>query len=73
MQIAGSLDQCCGVVVNSAYYGASTNPLPPPSVPGETDAERMDTAVRVPKAAYLKEKALSKRVRTRKRAEKKPA
>ena len=36
-------------------------PLPPPPVPGNTEAERMDTAVRkmfsVSKEAYLKEEA----------------
>lgn len=46
-------------------------PLPPPSVPGDTEAERMDNAVRklftVSKGAYLKEEARLKRVRTRKR------
>lgn len=49
-------------------------PLPPPNVPGETDAERMKNAVRimfsVPKDAYLKEEARLKRVRSRKRAKK---
>jgi hypothetical protein len=49
-------------------------PLPPPNVPGETDAERMDNAVRklfsVPKAAYLKEEARLKRTRDRKRTRK---
>ena len=52
------------------------NPLPPPNVPGETDAERMENAVRkrfsVSKDAYLKEGARLKRARDRKRA-KKPA
>ena len=46
-------------------------PLPPPAVPGETDAERMDNAVRklftVSKDAYLKEEARLKRARGRKR------
>jgi hypothetical protein len=50
---------------------------PAPSVPGETEAERMKNAVRimfsVPKDAYLKEEARLKRVRGRKRATKKPA
>lgn len=52
------------------------NPLPPPDVPGETDVERMDNAVRklfsVWKDAYLKEEARLKRARDRKRA-KEPA
>jgi hypothetical protein len=46
-------------------------PQPPPNVPGETDAERMDNAVRklfsVSKGAYLKEEARLKRTRDRKR------
>ena len=50
---------------------------PPPSVPGNTEAERMDNAVRmmfsVPKDAYLKQEARLKRARARKRATKKPA
>lgn len=53
------------------------NPLPPPNVPGTTDAERMDNAVRrlfaVPKGAYLKEEARLKQARTTKRADKKSA
>jgi hypothetical protein len=52
-------------------------PLPPPNVPGETDAERMDNAVRklfsVSKGDYLKEEARLKRARNRKRARKTPA
>ncbi|MGO9093588.1 MAG: hypothetical protein ACLQGV_00045 [Bryobacteraceae bacterium] len=51
-------------------------PLPPPSVPGQTDAERMDNAVRklftVSKGAYLKEEARLKRARNGKRAKKTP-
>lgn len=47
---------------------------PAPSVPGETEAERMKNAVRimfsVPKDAYLKEEARLKRARSRKRAKK---
>jgi hypothetical protein len=46
-------------------------PLPAPNVPGNTEAERMDNAVRkfltVPKEAYLKEEARLKRVRERKK------
>jgi hypothetical protein len=52
-------------------------PLPPPAVPGETDAERMDNAVRklftVSKDAYLKEEARLKRARGRKQRAKTPA
>jgi hypothetical protein len=52
-------------------------PLPPPVVPGTTEAERFDNAVRkifsVSKDAYLKEEARLKRIRDRKRAKKKPA
>jgi hypothetical protein len=51
--------------------------LPVLNVPGETEAERMDNAVRklftVSKDAYLKEEARLKRARARKRAAKKPA
>ena len=47
-------------------------PAPPPRVPGNTEAERMDNAVRklftVSKDAYLKEEARLKRARARKRA-----
>jgi hypothetical protein len=47
---------------------------PAPSVPGDTDAERMKNAVRmmfsVPKDAYLKEEARLKRARSRKRTAK---
>jgi hypothetical protein len=46
-------------------------PNPPPSVPGATDAERMDNAVRklfsVSKDAYLKEEGRLKRARERKK------
>jgi hypothetical protein len=49
-------------------------PLPNPNNPGNTDAERMDNAVRrmfsVSKDAYLKEEARLKRARGRKRAKK---
>jgi hypothetical protein len=52
-------------------------PSPPPHVPGNTEAERMDNAVRkmftVTKEDYLKEEARLQRVRNRKRAKaKKP-
>jgi hypothetical protein len=47
---------------------------PAPSVPGDTDAERMKNAVRimfsVPKDAYLKEEARLKRARSRERTKK---
>jgi len=50
-------------------------PLPPPEVPGNTEAERMDHAVRkffaVPKAAYLKEEERLKKLRERRKREKK--
>jgi len=49
-------------------------PLPPPPVPGNTDAERMDNALRmvlaVPKEAVLREEAKLKGIRERKRAAK---
>ena len=51
-------------------------PNPAPNVPGNTDAERMDNAVRkflsVPKAAYLKEEDRLRKLRERrtKRAKK---
>jgi hypothetical protein len=45
---------------------------PAPSVPGDTDAERMKNAVRmmfgVSKEAYLKKEVRLKRARSRKRA-----
>jgi hypothetical protein len=58
--------------------GSAMRPsLPPPDVPGETDAERMDNAVRrlftVSKDAYLKAETRLKRARNRKRAKKTPA
>jgi hypothetical protein len=50
-------------------------PLPPPNVPGNTDAERMSNALRavltVPKAALLKKEAQIKRANDKKRAAKK--
>jgi hypothetical protein len=46
-------------------------PQPPPAVPGDTEAERFDNAVRklfmVPKEAYLKEEARLKKLRERKK------
>jgi hypothetical protein len=52
-------------------------PLPPPTVPGNTEAERMDNAVRklftVSKADYLKEEARLKRLRERKKGTEKPS
>jgi len=51
-------------------------PLPAPPVPGITEAERMDSAVRqmftVSKEALLKEEQKEKRQREKKRAAKKP-
>jgi hypothetical protein len=53
-------------------------PAPAPNVPGDTEAERMDNAVRkflsVPKDAYLKEEERLKKLRERrKKRAKKPA
>ena len=52
-------------------------PLPAPSVPGNTEAERMDNAIRkmfsVSKEDLLKEEAKWKRARERKKRAKKPA
>jgi hypothetical protein len=49
-------------------------PLPPPEVPGDTEAERMDNAVRkmftVSKDAVLKQEAKEKRQRAKRRAKK---
>lgn len=51
-------------------------PLPSPSVPGNTDAERMSNALRmvltVSKADLLKKEARIKRANDKKRATKKP-
>jgi hypothetical protein len=51
-------------------------PLPVPNVPGNTDAERMDNALRkvltVSKADLLREEAKWKRRRTRKKRAAKP-
>lgn len=50
-------------------------PAPAPNVPGNTEAERFDNAVRkvfsVSKEAYLKEEARLKKLRARKRRAKK--
>jgi hypothetical protein len=50
-------------------------PLPPPDVPGSTDAERMDNAVRkmfsVSKEELLKREAAWKRTQARKKRAKK--
>jgi hypothetical protein len=52
-------------------------PLPTPDVPGDTEAERFDNAVRkmftVSKADVLKAEAKWKRARMRKKQPKKPA
>jgi hypothetical protein len=51
-------------------------PAPAPNIPGNTEFERFDNAVRrllsVPKAVFLKEEARLKRRREKKRAAKKP-
>jgi hypothetical protein len=56
---------------NWRYDGRGMKPLPAAPVPGNTDAERMDNAVRkflsVPKEAYLKEEERLKRARERKK------
>ncbi len=58
-----------------AYDGRSMKPLPAPSVPGNTEAERMDNAVRklftVSKEAYLKEEDRLKKRRERKKRSRK--
>jgi hypothetical protein len=50
-------------------------PLPPPHVPGDTEAARMDAAVRMlfraSKEAFIKEEAKYKRERERKKSAKK--
>jgi hypothetical protein len=55
----------------------SMKPLPAPNVSGNTDAERMDNAVRklftVSKEDYLKAEARLKRARDRKKLPKKPS
>jgi hypothetical protein len=52
-------------------------PSPAPNVPGNTEAERMDNAVRsmfsVPREAFLKEEAKLKKQREKKREKKKVA
>ncbi|HXB72951.1 MAG TPA: hypothetical protein VNY05_32240 [Candidatus Acidoferrales bacterium] len=49
-------------------------PLPPPPIPGHTEAERVDDAVRkmftVSKEAVLKEEAKSKKARAKKKTSK---
>jgi hypothetical protein len=55
-------------------YNIRMNPLPAPHVPGKTEFERFDNAVRqvlsVPKEELLKREAQEKRTRERKRARK---
>jgi hypothetical protein len=50
-------------------------PLPPPDVPGSTEAERMDAAVRMlfsaSKEAFVKQETKHKRARNRKKRAKK--
>jgi hypothetical protein len=57
-----------------SYYGAGMKPAPAPDVPGNTEAERMDNAVRklftVSKEDYLKEEARLKKNRDRKKRRK---
>jgi hypothetical protein len=59
------------------YDGFSMEPLPAPRVPGNTEAERMDNAVRkmfsVSKEDLLKEEKKWKRARERKKQAKKSA
>ena len=56
------------------YDGSSIKRLPAPEAPGNTEAERMDSAVRkflsVPKEAYLREEARLKKARERKKRRK---
>jgi len=51
-------------------------PLPPPSVPGNTEWERFDNAVGIllntPKAAFVKQEKKLRRRREKKRAAKQP-
>jgi hypothetical protein len=52
--------------------GSMRPPQPPPNVPGDTEAERMDNAVKklfsVSKDDFLKEEGRRKRARNRKRS-----
>jgi hypothetical protein len=52
-------------------------PAPPPDVPGTTEAERFDNAVRAllstPKSTYLKEEGRLKRTRERRKKSKRHA
>jgi hypothetical protein len=56
-------------------YNVRMNPLPAPKVPGKTEFERFDNAVRqvlsVPKEAVLRQEAREKQTRERKRRSKK--
>ena len=58
-------------------YENQMKPAPAPNVPGDTDAERMDNALRkiltVSKDDLLKEEAKWKRARARKKRAKKPS
>ena len=62
---------------NRRYDVSRMRPLPAPHVPGSTEAERMDNAVRkmftVSKEALLKEEAKQKRTREHGKPTKKPA
>jgi hypothetical protein len=72
MQYKGST---LAFVQKAPYHWGEMKPHPAPQVPGNTEAERMDNAVRklftVPKEDYLKEEARLKRIRDRKRLAKK--
>ena len=65
-----------GILIMSGYDGCM-KPLPAPHVPGSTDAERMDNAVRkmftVSKEELLKREAAWKRTQARKKRAKKSA
>ena len=63
---------------DGVMMGTRMNPHQPPNVPGNTEWERFDNAVRkaltVPKEAFLKEEARLKETRAKKRVKrKKPA
>ena len=57
--------------------GALVKPAPPPNVPGSTEAERFNNAVRkmfsVSKVDVLKAEAKEKRARDKKRGAKRPS
>ena len=59
------------------YYKGEMKPLPAPNVPGNTEAERFDNAVRtvltVSKDSLLKAEAKWKRAQAKRKAAKKPS